>query len=471
MDVLAQTGMKDATSTVRDLALDAGCTLDGDGRLRFPGSLVEDVIDGAARNFVLHGQTPEHDIEVREGHVHFATGGAAVRMLDSATGVYRDSTLRDLYDMARLCDTLPNIQWFARPVVATDLEDQRELDLNTAYAIARGTAKHLGTSIARDTHVGEIVDMLDMMVGAPGVFRRRPFLSVHATTVVSPLRFAEESSDVATAAARAGMPILSQTGPMAGATAPAALAGTLVQTVAESLGALVAISLVKPGHPVVASGWPFVTDLRTGAMSGGGAEQALLGAAQAQMMRHYRLPTGVPAGMADAKTPDNQAGFEKALSVALAAMSGPDFVYESTGMLASLLGCSLEAMVIDDEMLSQIRRIMRGIEVTEDTVSVDVIDETVRGEGHFLGAAQTLALMESEYVYPALADRASPDTWQESGAADMRARARAHVSTVLSSHYPAHVSEAADARVRARYPIRLPVEATRPDGSCGPTRP
>lgn len=455
LEVLGRIGLRGPTKTVRDLALEAGCSLDAEGRLLLPPALVEDVIAGAARDFVLHGQTPEHDIEVRDGHVHFATGGAAVKMLDIETGGYRPSTLDDLYQAARVANTLDNIQWFARPLVATDIEDWRELDLNTVYAIARGTPKHLGTSIVLDSHVADIVEMLDLMTGRPGGFAERPFLSVHATTIVSPLTFAEESSDVATAAARAGMPILSQTGPQAGATSPAALAGTIVQTVAETLGALVAINLVKPGHPVIASGWPFVADLRTGAFSGGGGEQALLAAAQSQMMRHYKLPTGVPAGMADAKVPDNQAGFEKALTVLMAAQAGPDFIYESAGMLASLLGYSLEAMVIDDEMLTNIRRILRGIEVTDDTLSVDVIEDVARGPGHFLGNAQTLSLMQSEYVYPSLSDRESPDEWREKGSPDIWRRARGKVRAILDGDHPDHIGVAQDDAVRARFPIRL----------------
>ena len=459
LDLLSSTGLRGQTSTVEELALASGAGLDDDGRLLFPKSLVEDVIAGAARDFVLHGQSPDHDIEVRDGHVHFATGGAAVKMLDFDEGTYRPSTLDDLYQIARVADTMPNIQWFARPVVATDIEDIRELDLNTVYAIARGTRKHLGTSITFDHHVTEIIEMLDLMTGQPGGFARRPFLSVHATTIVSPLTFAQESSDVATAAARAGMPILSQTGPQAGATSPAALAGTLVQAVAESLGALVAINLVTPGHPVIASGWPFVADLRTGAFSGGGGEQALLSSAQSQMMRYYKLPTGVPAGMTDAKVPDNQAGFEKALTVLMAAQAGPDFVYESVGMMASLLGYSLEAMTIDDEMITNIGRILRGIHVAEDTLSLDVIDEVARGPGHFLGNAQTLAMMESEYVYPDLADRDSPDDWHEKGSTDIWRRARKKVLDILSAPHPDHISDENDDVVRARFPVRLPLSA------------
>jgi len=456
LDILERVGMANATPTVRDLAVERGCTVTEGGRLLFPRELVEDIIAGAGRGFVLHGQSEEHDLEIRRGFVHFATGGAAVKMLDSASGTYRPSVLEDLYDLARLCETLPNIQWFARPVVATDIEDGRELDLNTVYACAVGTKKHLGSSITLDRHVPEIVAMLDMLLGREGAFRERPFLSVHATTIVSPLTFAPESSDVATAAARAGMPILSQTGPQSGATAPAALAGTMVQVVAETLAGLTAINLVSPGHPVIASGWPFVSDLRTGAFSGGSGEQALLSAAMAQIMNAYDLPNGTPAGMSDSKLPDNQAGYEKALSTLLTAMGGPNFVYESAGMLASLLGCSLEAMLIDAEMLSSVRRCMRGIEVTDETLSVEVIAEAALGPGHFLGHDQTISLMESEYVYPDVADRATPDQWAEAGSTDMFERARARIADLMARTFPDHIDRADDARVRGAFPIRLP---------------
>jgi trimethylamine---corrinoid protein Co-methyltransferase len=455
LDVLERIGIKGATPVVQELALSQGCKIDEDGRLLFPRPFIEDVIAGAARGFVLHGQDPEHDLEAHANKVHFATGGAAVKMLDSNSGEYRPSTIEDLYDLARLCDTLPNIQWFTRPVVATELADWKELDLNTIYASACGTSKHLGSSITLADHIPDIVDMLDSILGKEGAFRNRPFLSVHATTIVSPLTFAEDSSDVATAAARAGMPILSQSGPQSGATAPAALAGTLVQVVAETLGALAAINLVSPGHPVILGGWPFVSDLRTGSFTGGGGEQALLSAAMTQLMTFYDLPSGVAASMTDSKVPDNQAGYEKGVTTLLTAMSGPTFVYESAGMLASLLGCSLESMVIDAEMISNVRRCMRGIEVTDDTLSVEVIEDAARGPGHFLGHDQTIALMETEYVYPELADRDSPDSWIENGSQDIWDRAKHRVREVLSNHYPDHVDPETDTLIRKQFPIRL----------------
>ena len=455
LDLLATVGMAGPTPRVVETAQAAGCWLDETGRLRFPRSLVEDKLDAAARQFVVHGRTSRYDFEAGNQQINFCTGGAAVTMLDHQTREYRPSTLADLYDLARLCDTLENIQWFARPVVATDVTDLYELDINTVYACALGTNKHIATSFSRGEHVYQIAPMLDALAGGQQQFRRRPFCTVHATTVVSPMSFAKDSLDVACAAVDIGMPIHSQTGPQAGATAPAALAGTLAQGVAESLAALTVINCLKPGHPVVIGNWTFVSDLRTGAFSGGGGEQALLGAASGQMSAFYGIPGGMGAGMSDSKVPDNQAGFEKALTMTLASLSGGGFVYESAGMLASLLGCSLEAMVIDNEMLSSLRRVARGIEVNDETLSVDVISQAIAGPGHFLGQDQTMALMESEYVYPRLADRNSPTDWQESGAQDVWQRAHQQVNEILTTHCPKNIDETVDKQIRETYPILL----------------
>ncbi len=455
LEVLERIGMASATPRIRELALEHGCGLTESGRLIFPRGLVDDFLAEAARSFTVHGRDPALDFEARNGKVNFCTGGAAVKMLDIDRHAYRASTLRDLYDLARLCDVLPNIQWFTRPVVATDIEDIFELDVNTIYACAAGTKKHIATSIVLGEHVGRMLPLLDHLAGGEGQFARRPFCSVHATTVVSPLRFAADGLDVACAAVDIGMPIHCLTAPQAGATAPAALAGTLVQICAEGLASLCVINMLKPGHPVVLGNWAFVSDLRTGAFSGGGGEQALLGAASGQMSAFYGVPGGMGAGMTDSKLPDGQAGYEKALTMVLAALSGSGMVYESAGMLASLLGCSFEAMVIDNEMLSSIRRIGRGIEVTDETLSLDVISDVTAGAGHFLGAGQTLALMESEYVYPTHADRSSPDVWAETGATDVWQRAAATARTVLESHRPEQIDAAADAAIRSSYPIRL----------------
>ena len=456
LDLLEQVGMAKATPRVVEVVLANGCQLSESGRLLFPRAIVEEMISVAAKRFTVHGRDPAFDFVAQNGQVNFCTGGAAVKMLDIDTHVYRPSTLTDLYDLARLCDTLENIQWFTRPIVTTDIEDPFELDVNTIYACAAGTQKHIATSIVYGDHVYRLLPLLDHLAGGAGQFAHRPFCTVHATTVVSPMNFAEDSLDVACAAVDIGMPIHLQTGPQAGATAPAALAGTLAQVCAETLASLSVVNMLKPGHSVVLGTWVMVSDLRTGAFSGGSGEQALLGAAAGQMLRYYGIPGGMGAGMTDSKVPDNQAGFEKALTVALAALSGSGFVLESAGMLASLLGCSMEGMVIDNDMLTSIRRIGRGIEVNDETLSVDVIKSVVEGPGHFLGADQTLDIMKTEYVYPQHADRQSPDDWADAGSKDIWKRAEEKVREILAEHRPIQIDPQTDARIRDQFPVHLP---------------
>jgi trimethylamine--corrinoid protein Co-methyltransferase len=204
--------------------------------------------------------------------------------------------------------------------------------------------------------------------------------------------------------------------------------------------------------------WPFVSDLRTGSMTGGSGEEAVLNAAAAQMTNWLGLPSGVAAGMADSKVPDNQAGHEKGLTVALAGHAGANLVYESAGMLASLLACSYEALVIDNDMLGAVNRTVRGIEITPDKLSVETIGSVIYGDGHFLGQDQTLSIMQSEYIYPEVGDRLSPADWFDAGATTVDERARLHVHDVLSTHFPSHISPEVDAAIREQFDIYLPVE-------------
>jgi trimethylamine--corrinoid protein Co-methyltransferase len=253
--------------------------------------------------------------------------------------------------------------------------------------------------------------------------------------------------------------------PQAGATAPAPLAGTLVQVTAETLASLLMVNIIKPSHPVIFGAWPFVSDMRTGAFSGGGGEQALLGAAAGQLGLYYDLPTSTGAGMSDSNSLDIQMGFEKGITSVLAALSGCNAVTEVAGMTATLMGCSFESMVIDNEMLAMIQRAVRGIEVTEETLSFDVIKEISTGPRHFLGHPQTLKFMETEFLYPEFSDRDPTSVWEEKGSVDMTVRAKEVTRNLLSSHYPEYIDPAVDAKIREHYPIRLSKEDMRAE--CG----
>jgi trimethylamine--corrinoid protein Co-methyltransferase len=179
-----------------------------------------------------------------------------------------------------------------------------------------------------------------------------------------------------------------------------------------------------------------------------------LNAASAQISNWLGLPSGVASSMADAKAVDAQMGAEKGLSAITAGLAGANMVYESAGMMASLLGASFEAFILDDEMLSAVHRTIRGIEVNEETLGFDAIKDVVLGEGHFLAHPSTMAAMERDYAWPKLANREAPITWAEKGAADIWDRAKQQAKSILADHHPDYLGQELDARLRSRYPIK-----------------
>jgi trimethylamine--corrinoid protein Co-methyltransferase len=461
LEVLETIGIGDATPSCISACTSAGAVY-RDGRLFFPASLVEDTIKKASRNFPLFGQNPANDIEPWGKKVYFGTAGAAISIVDPATKTYRDSTLRDLYDLARVVDRMEHISFYQRPVVARDIADVREFDINTCYASISGTAKHVGSAWVHPENVAESLAMLHMVAGEEKAWRARPFVSMTCTFVVPPLKFAEDSCDCLEVAVRGGMPVLLLSGPMVGATAPITLAGGLAQSTAEILAGLVFVNALVPGHPAIFGCWGGMCDVRSGAMVIGCGEQALFAAASAQMADYYDLTGGTMAGASDAKLPDNQAGAEKAISLTTAASAGANLVYESAGMLASLLGMSYEALVLDNDMIGMARRVVRGIEVNDESLAVQAMRDVVAsGEGHYLGHPMTLNGMTSQFVFPAVFDRKSPQDWHDAGASDVVATAAKVSDTILAEHFPSHIDEKTDAAIREAFPICLPREVMR----------
>ncbi|MEM7214671.1 MAG: trimethylamine methyltransferase family protein [Pseudomonadota bacterium] len=453
--ILEEIGFAEVPDVVMNAALDQGCYLNNLGRLSFPRSFVEDIVAGACKSFTFHGRNRDQTIEVGGEKVYFGTGGAAVQTLDMEEGTYRSSTLKDLYDFTRLIDRLENVSWFTRCCVATDMVDNFDLDMNTAFALIKGTQKPVGMSFTIGEYVHPIIEMFDMIAGGEGRFSREPFCKAHISPVISPLRYGEDAVSVTIAAIEHNMPINAIIAAQSGATAPAPLAGMLAQTTAETLAGLVLVNLFKRGYPVIFSNWPFVIDLRTGAFCGSGGEISVMNAAAAQIGNHLGLPTGVASSMADAKAVDAQMGAEKALSALACGLAGSNMIYESSGMMASLLGVSFEAFVLDNEMLSNIHRTIRGVEVNEETLGFEAIREAVTGEGHFLGGNHTMSAMERDYYYPALANRDSPAVWNESGAPDAWATAREKATEILDTHHPAYVSSDIESKIREKWKIYL----------------
>ena len=458
LDLLATTGIAEHTEELRDIALPKGCILNENDRLCFPTSLMEDLIAGAANEYTVYARgarAGKDDIHCAGNKVYYSTTGTAVTTFDATTRSYRASTALDIYDFTRLTDTLEHLHMCGDTVIATDVPDDFEHDMNMIYAMITGTEKPMCISFRDRKHIAPAIEMFDLALGGQGRFMEKPFCIFGGCPIVSPFRFGRENLETLIETSRLGLTSDIAVAPQSGATAPAPLAGILVQVVAETLACLAVVNLIKPGCAMTFAAWPFITDLRTGSFSGGSGEQALLAACAVQMGKFYNLPNSVGASMTDSKIPDAQAGYEKGLSLALATLAGCNRVCEAAGMMGSLMGCSFESLYIDNEAIGMIMRAARGVEVNDETLSLDIIKATVIDPGHFLGSDQTLQHMETEYIYPTLMDRSPTGAWEKDGSKDLLEKSREAVGEIMRSHYPNYLGADLDSKLRDHFPIRI----------------
>jgi trimethylamine--corrinoid protein Co-methyltransferase len=457
LEVLERVGIEVQASECQDIFAAAGARVDPErNRVYLPPSLVEQALDTAQSTVTLYGREDDsHTLNLGDKRVYMGTGGAAVKVLDIDSRQARDSTLRDIYDIGRIVDALNNIHFYLRPCVARDVSNDL-LDLNTYYAAICSTTKHVSGNCFTVESLLDVIEMAELIAGSPAALRERPFISFITSWTVSPLRFAPETVEVLTEIVRQEMPVFLSSAPQAGATGPAALAGTLVQIHAEELSGITYCQLVKPGTPVILGYVPSVSDLRTGNFVGGAPEFAMMHAAVAQLGQYCRLPVYNSSGISDAKIPDIQAGYEKGLTGLAAALAGSNYIHHSAGFLESLLTIAYEQYIIDDDINGSIMRMVRGIEVTDETLSIDVIEQVCNGEGHFLGTQQSLDLMHTEYYYPHTGDRQTRDRWLSEGGQSMWDAARAKAKNLLKTHQPEPLDPDVDRAIRERFEILLP---------------
>jgi trimethylamine--corrinoid protein Co-methyltransferase len=460
LEVLERIGIEVLPSECRDIFKAAGARIDEQhNRVYLSAAMVEDALAAARNEVVLHGRNPDHTISLGGKRVYMGTGGAAVKVLDLDTQRARESTLADVARIGRLSDALDNIHFYLRPCVARDIPTE-DLDLNTFYAALTSTTKHVTGNCFTVESLHDVIEMAAMIAGDVETLREEPIVSFVSCWTVSPLRYAPETVDVLTEIVRQDMPVFLSSAPQSGATSPAALAGSLVQINAEELSGLTYCQLLRPGAAVILGYVPSVSDLRTGNFVGGAPEFGMMHAASAQLGQFYNLPVYNSSGLTDSKVPDVQAGYEKGLTGLAAALAGANYIHHSAGFLESLLTIAYEQYVIDDDINGSIMRMVRGIEVTNETLSLDVIEQVCRGEGHYLGTQQSLALMNSEYYYPHTGDRQRRDDWENDGGLDMRQRARQRAREILNTHRPEPISAEIDAAIRQKFNILLPENFT-----------
>ena len=208
LEILATVGLGNPIQDLLDVTLEKGCSLNEHDRLCFPRALMEDIIAGAARSFVVHARgsrAGKDDIDCSGSKVHFATSGSAVTTFEPETRSYRASTLQDVYDFTRLTDKLDNIHMIGDTVVPTDVTDNLEHDLNIPYTMMQATEKPLCFAFRSASSIKPALEMFDMVLGGEGKFKEKPFAIFGGCPVVSPLRFGVENLEVMMEASRLGL--------------------------------------------------------------------------------------------------------------------------------------------------------------------------------------------------------------------------------------------------------------------------
>jgi len=271
--------------------------------------------------------------------------------------------------------------------------------------------------------------LVSIIAGGEDKFRERPFVSV-ITNPISPLTIEANTLNILNFCTTRGIPVTCAPVPIAGATSPATLAGTLSQMHAESLAGVAITQVLAPGARVLYGAAPTTMDLRNMEFTMGRVEMGMMNASAVQLAKLYNLPIYATGGVTEAKRPDIQAGFEEGFSNLAVAMAGADCIHLAAGIIDSGNSISYEQFVIDDEIIGMIHRVLAGIKVDEDTMGFDVIRDVGPG-GNFITEDHTIDHMMEEFFYPDLSVRCNFDIWEERGRPSMLSRAHELVQKIL----------------------------------------
>ena len=420
-EVLAQSGLAVYSDTALEAFDRAGAQIDrARRRVRLSRTLLEDAIASNPSSITLYSRDGANDAVLEANRVHYATGGTAIYVLDPDTGERRPSTIEDVILNARLVDALEHIHAFTINVFPHDVEHKDEIDVNRFFHALDNTTKHVMGGPYSFRGCQKAVRMAELIAGGADTLRQRPFVSF-ITLMISPFKIDQDYGEITCYLAREGIPVVVPTEPICGTTSPVSLAGNVLTHVAETLGGIALVQCVRRGAPGICGSVGSITNLSTMDHLGGPIERAMINAAVAQMAQHFQLPLYSTGGTTDAKAMNVQAAYESALSSVLVAMSGANFIHDASGLMESDLTVSYEKLVIDNEILGMCQRVLRGIEVDDETLAAGLMIEKGPGEDYMM-EAHTLEHMRGEFFVPRLANRDKREMMQPDEDALARAR-------------------------------------------------
>jgi len=431
LQILETVGVQVNSDASRKLLRANGADVDDRTRIaKFPAALVEDALAKKSPLVTLAGRDPKYDAVLDGSRSFITANGNGAVTVDFETGKRRPSTKKDVEETSRIIDYLPNvhIHW---PMVSSMDQHPSTVHLHDLDASLNHTQKHVmyetGVTL-KDAKA--LTEMGYLAAGGEKEFRRRPRTSCLQCTF-APLQLDAGVMDASLYFADAGVPLVFFGMPQPGATGPATLVGSLVVGNAEVLAALTIVQLHAPGAAVIYGMGNAPLDMRTTVRSGGSPEHALSSAMATELAHWYKMPSCVGVS-ATAKVPGDQAVFEYYTGLLGPLMAGADLMC-GIGLLEDSATLHYEQIVVDDEIVSAIARLIRGERADDDTLALDVIEKVGPGK-NFLAQRHTMAHLKTETFMPSLIDRRAFDSWAADGSKSLADRARDKTKWILANH-------------------------------------
>ena len=447
--LLEKVGIQVHNERAMQIFADNGATADKENKVvKIPRGMLEDAIDSAPSKVVLCGREEKNDLVLEGTNVYLGTGGTALNTLDIDTGKKRPTEVRDVAGYAKMTDALDNVAFFLINCYANDVSPENE-DVNRFFHAFANTSKHVMGGVYTMDGLMAAIEMAEDIAGGKEKLKERPFVSF-ITLIMSPLKMENTYSDFLIEIAKRGLPVTTPAEPLAGATSPVTMAGTVTINNSESLAGLVLAQLVNKGTPTIYGSVASTINMQSGTYLAGCIESALINVGCAQMAQYYKVPIYGTSGMSDSKVVDAQAGYESANTNMIVALSGCNYIHDAFGVLEFCTTLSYEKMVIDNDAVGMALRAVEGVETNENTIARDVIAEVGPG-GHFLDHPHTFENVRKEFYIPTHADRNQRSVWEAEGSKDSYTRANEEAKRILKEHKPLGFSEDMEKSLRSKY--------------------
>ncbi len=448
LEVLHDVGIKVESEEALEIFHGSGASVektDGYGIVTFPPYLVEECIRSAPGTITWYGRNPANDFKAEPHRVGFSTFGECIQLIDPHTLELRPATKKDLADATRVCDYLDEMVLVERALGSLDQYAESQ-SLHNFEAMVTNTGKHIFVGFNDGQCAKRIIEMAAACVGGMQQLRHRPIVTAFVCPT-SPLELTQKCTDVIIESARSGIGVGSISMVLAGATAPATLAGALITHNAEVLSAIALAQLARKGTPCTYASCSTIMDLRFAGPAVGAPEYGMLSAGLTRMAQYYQLPCWVGGGHSDSKLPDAQAAYESALTATVSAMAGANIIY-GAGCFESGLSFDYAKLLMDCEEIRMIRQTIKGITVTDYEMAVQVIKEVGPG-GEFLTHQHTYENMK-KMSRPRLFDRRKRESWmEETGGRTLTERAYEEARHILENHRPQPLPDGAAEEMRA----------------------